>query len=80
VTRIGATPSIASCFEPTKTRSTAVYVAALPGGFASCFAWNRRRLIRSLRAAQSVSRALGDALEPGQALRLAAPQVRPAAV
>jgi hypothetical protein len=27
-----------------------------------------------------VSRALGDALELGQALRLAAPQVRPAAV
>jgi hypothetical protein len=50
------------------------------GGLASCFASNRRRLIRPLRAAQSVGRALGDALELGQAPRLAAPQVRPATV
>ena len=43
------------------------------GGFASCFASNRRRRMRSLRAARSVSRALGDALELGQAVRLTVP-------
>jgi hypothetical protein len=61
-------PSMASCFETQEGTINPEYVAALPGA-ASCFASNRRRLIRSSRAAQSVSGVLGDALELGQAPR-----------
>ena len=79
--RIGATPSMASCFKTHEGAIYPEYVSAPPAAASRpALAPNRRRLIRSLRAAQLVGRALGDALELGQALRLAAAQVRPAAV
>jgi hypothetical protein len=64
-----AAHAIAVSIEPGRISTDHLETAGVRGG-----------AFRSLRAAQSVSRALGDALELGHPLRLAAPQVRPVAV